>query len=157
MTDDARFEDGGDRPVNLGALDDDDLGVISALVQDAVLTVGQIRWQARHHRLALLVNRLRREDPAARRPVERVRSVLAVDTVLSVTSQGIDPRATDTVLSILALRFEPDPDIAPGGNLVITLAGDGAIRARVEAIDLRLRDVTRPYAAPSGRIPSHDS
>ena len=37
MTEDARFEDGADRPVRLAALDAEDLRVISALVQDSVL------------------------------------------------------------------------------------------------------------------------
>ena len=36
MTEDARFEDGREAPLNLGALDADDLKVISSLAQDAV-------------------------------------------------------------------------------------------------------------------------
>jgi hypothetical protein len=41
------------------------------------------------------------------------------------------------------------------GALVLTFAGDGALRIQVECLDLRLRDVTRPYSAPSGRKPEH--
>ncbi len=65
MTEDARFEDGGEKPLYLGALDLDDLQVISALVQDAVLQGSDIRWQAGQLRLALLVNRVRREGGGA--------------------------------------------------------------------------------------------
>jgi hypothetical protein len=36
------------------------------------------------------------------------------------------------------------------------LAGDGAIALDVEALDIRLDDVTRPYRAPSGKVPHHD-
>jgi len=36
MTEDARFEDGAERPLRLKALDAEDLSVISALAQDAV-------------------------------------------------------------------------------------------------------------------------
>ena len=50
MTEDARFEDGGERPLYLGALDPDDLQVISALVQDAVLPVTEMRWRAGERR-----------------------------------------------------------------------------------------------------------
>ena len=107
MTEDARFEDGGEKPLNLGALDADDLQVLSALVQDAVLTGADLAWDARARRFSLLVNRLRREDvPAAQRagrPVERVRAVLAIEGVLAVSSQGIDRADKDTVLSVMAL------------------------------------------------------
>lgn len=39
--------------------------------------------------------------------------------------------------------------------MIVTLAGDGAIRIAVEALDIMLRDVTRPYRAPSGKKPTH--
>ena len=43
----------------------------------------------------------------------------------------------------------------PSGSLRIVLAGDGEIDVEVEALDLRLEDVTRPYLAPSGKAPTH--
>lgn len=156
MTEDARFEDGGEKPLNLGALDTDDLDVLSALVQDAVLTGADVSWDRKRGRLSLLVNRLRREDAGQHRgdrPVERVRSLLVVDTVMGVSSQGVQRGDADTVLSVLALEFAETE--APSGHIVVTLAGDGAIRATVEAIEVTLRDVTRPYAAPSGKLPDH--
>lgn len=157
MTEDARFEDGGEKPLNLGAFDADDLGILSALVQDGVLTVGDMSWDPRARRLSLLINRLRREDePAAqraRRPVERVRTLMVFDNVTGVSSQGIDRNDRQTVLSILSVEFE-EAD-SPEGNIILTLAGDGALRARVEAIEVRLKDVTKPYVAPSGRAPDH--
>ena len=42
------------------------------------------------------------------------------------------------------------------GYCILTLAGDGAIRLKVEALEASLRDVTLPYIAPSGMIPNHD-
>jgi hypothetical protein len=39
--------------------------------------------------------------------------------------------------------------------VILTLAGDGAIRLSVEALDVTLKDVTRPYVAPSGKLPGH--
>jgi hypothetical protein len=39
------------------------------------------------------------------------------------------------------------------GRVVLTLAGDGAIAAQAECLDVTLRDVTRPYLAPSGKAP----
>ncbi|SMC64579.1 DUF2948 family protein [Primorskyibacter flagellatus] len=157
MTDDAKFEDGGDRPLNLGALDVEDLTVLSSLAQDAVFPITEMRWDRGTGRLALLVNRFRWEDlqsagQTARSP-ERVQSVLMIENVHRVGTQGIDPKDRDTVLSLLALTFEATD--APSGNVILTLAGDGAIRAEVEALDIRLRDVTRPYLAPSRQAPRH--
>jgi len=157
MTTDAKFEDGGEAPLNIGALDSEDLTVISAMVQDAVLPIGEIIWQANQRRLALLINRFRWEDKtnAERqgRPVERVQSLLAFDTVLSVASQGLDRSQKDLVLSVLSITMEN----AENGDcyLTVTLAGDGALRIRVEAVEVHLRDVTRPYAAPSRKSPHH--
>ncbi|MDO6586880.1 DUF2948 family protein [Salipiger sp. 1_MG-2023] len=150
---DARFEDAGGAPLNLGAMDADDLTVLSALLQDAVLTASDIAWQKRHRRLALLVNRLRREDGVHVSPPERVRAMLTVENVLGVSAQGVTPGDTDTVLSILSVSFEPGEE--GSGHVLFTLAGDGALRAKVEALELGLRDVTRPYAAVSGKLPDH--
>lgn len=157
MTEDARFEDGGERPLNLGALDAEDLQVISSLAQDAVLPVTEIRWQAGRRRLGLLLNRIRWEDVEAAkkrgRPVERVQSLLVIDNVLAVASQGVDRADQDMILQVLSISFEPGEDA--DGAVVLTLAGDGALQAKVEALEVSLRDVTRPYLAPSRKLPDH--
>ena len=157
MTKDATFEDGGDRPLNLGAFDDDDLKIVSALVQDAVFPATEMSWRADERRFAILLNRFRWEDAdvAARRKraVERVQTLLVVDNVMSVSSMGIDRTDKDTVLSLMSLSFEPGD--APSGMLHMILAGDGEIRISVEALEVSVRDVTRPYIAPSGATPDH--
>lgn len=159
MTEDATFESGHETPLNLAAFDADDLTVISALAQDAVFPMTEIRWVARRHRFAVLLNRFRWEDRArAHHDPERVQSLLMVENVLAVASQGIDPDDRDTVLSLLTITFEPGGESgdAIGGHLVLTLAGDGALRLEIEALEITLRDVTRPYRAPSGKVPGHD-
>lgn len=154
MTEDATFEDGRERPLNLGALDADDLSVISSLAQDAVFPITEMKWAIRQRRFAILLNRFRWEDAAARTAQpERVQALLSFDTVLEVASQGIDRSDTDTVLSLLSVTFEPTSDGA--GHILLTLAGDGVIRLTVEAIEARLKDVTRPYLAPSKSTPRH--
>jgi hypothetical protein len=157
MAEDARFEDGGERPLRLRALDQGDLAVISALVQDAVFPVTEMRLDQRRRRFALLVNRFRWEDasPAERRgrAFERVQAVLAIEDVRHVATQGIDRRDRDTILSLLAVAFEPGEDGT--GRVVLTLAGDGAVAVDVEALEVTLQDVTRPYIAPSKSRPTH--
>lgn len=148
---DARFEDAGAAPLRLRAMDGEDLQVLSSLVQDAVFPITEMRWDRKRRRFGLLLNRFRWED--ARRPPERVQSVLAAEDVSAVRSQGIDRAERDTVLSLLAASFEPGPDGT--GRVLLTLAGDGLVALEVETLELTLKDVTQPYIAPSGRTPDH--
>jgi hypothetical protein len=154
---DARFEDGGEAPLRLRAFDGADLEVVSSLLQDAVLPITEMTWERRKRRFAMLLNRFRWEDaPAARqrqRAFERVQTVLAVEDVLKVSTQGFDRSEDDLVLSVLALTFEPGEDGT--GRIVITFSGDGAVALDVETLEVTLRDVTRPYVAPSGKAPDH--
>ncbi|NCQ25274.1 MAG: DUF2948 domain-containing protein [Rhodobacteraceae bacterium CG17_big_fil_post_rev_8_21_14_2_50_63_15] len=154
MSQDATFEDGREAPLNLGAMDSDDLEVISSLAQDAVFPITEMTWRPGQRRFGLLVNRFRWEDAGRdRHGPERVQALLVVDNVLGVASQGIDREDKETILSLLAVSFEPRKD--GEGHVVLTLAGDGAIRLSVEALEVRLKDVTRPYRAPSGKVPDH--
>ncbi|RBW58753.1 DUF2948 family protein [Ruegeria sp. A3M17] len=154
---DASFEDGREAPLNLGAEDADDLQVISTLAQDAIFPITEMTWRPSERRFGLLLNRFRWEDKdaAARRdrPFERVQSVLVFDSVLSVASQGVERGDKEMVMSLLSIDFEAGEDGA--GQIMLTLAGDGSIRLSVEALDVTLKDVTRPYQAPSGQAPHH--
>ena len=158
MSQDARFEDGDVvGPLRLMAASADDLPVIAALVQDAVVQASDMSFMAKERRFALLLNRFRWEDKdaatAGGRPLERVQSVLFVDGVLNVKTQGVQPGDADTVLSLLGLAFEPGEDAA--GALTVTFAGDGALRLDVECVDVKLKDVSRPYEARAQRVPQH--
>ena len=158
MVEDARFEDGDAAgPLRLMATSAEDLPVLGALVQDAVVQSSDMSFMKRGRRFALLLNRFRWEDrdaaQAAGRSLERVQSVLFLDSVLGVQSQGIAPDDDDTVLSLLGITFEPTSDGA--GALVLTFAGDGALRFDVECVDVKLKDVSRPYAARAQRVPAH--
>ena len=159
MVDDARFEDAGDEPLRLKALDVEDLNVIAALVQDAVFPASEIRWDRTARRFALLLNRFRWEDAdrakARKRDFERVQSVLVIEDVMAVQSQGVDAADKDMVYALLSVTFIPSEDGM--GRLELTLAGDGVIGVDVEALEVVLRDVTRPYIAPSRKSPTHDA
>lgn len=154
---DARFEDGADQALSLKAESAEDLGVLSALVQDAVLPATEMHWDRRGRTFTLFLNRFRWEDQVAAeragRSFERVRSLLIVTDVLAVASQGFDRTDKDLILSVLSLAWEHGTDGA--GRLTIILAGDGAIAVDAEVLDVGLRDVTRPYEAPSGHAPQH--
>ena len=150
---DARFEDGLEKPLRLIAFDAEDLQVLSAMTQDAVLPVAQMAWQSSERRFALLLNRFRWEARGASQ-AERVQSVLSFEDVKAIQTQGFSRTDPDLVLSLLNITFTP----ATGGTCtcLLTLAGDGAIRLEEEVLEAGLRDVTRPYASPSNRAPNHD-
>lgn len=154
MVEDARFEDGSEAPINIGAFDAEGLEILSSLTQDAVFPVEEMSWGKVKRRFAVLLNRFKWEDGArVQQSPERVQSVLIIDHVLGVSSQGVDRKSRDLVLSLMAITFEAGEDGT--GTLTLTLAGDGAIRLNVEALEVGLRDVTRPYKAVSGRAPDH--
>ena len=158
MTQDAGFNDALDRPLNLGAQDAEDLQVISSLTQDAVLTVDDLKWSRAERQLVFLLKRFRWEDVELAkqqgRDPERVQSLLVIQNATGLASQGIDRKQADIVLSLMSLEYSGAEDGV--GDLILTFSGDGALKAQVDGLDVALRDVTRPYVAPSRQVPNHD-
>ena len=159
MTQDAGFNDALDRPLNLGAQDAEDLQVISSLTQDAVLTVDDLKWNRAERQLVFLLKRFRWEDVELAkqqgRDPERVQSLLVIQNATGLASQGIDRKQADIVLSLMSLEFSVAVDGV--GDLILTFSGDGALKVQVDGLDVALRDVTRPYVAPSKQVPNHDA
>ena len=159
MTQDAGFNDALDRPLNLGAQDTEDLQVISSLTQDAVLTVDDIKWSRAERQLVFLLKRFRWEDVELAkqqgRDPERVQSLLVIQNATGLASQGIDRKQLDIVLSLMSLEFSGAEDGV--GDLILTFSGDGALKVQIDGLDVALRDVTRPYVAPSKQVPNHDA
>jgi hypothetical protein len=136
--------------LRLLAQDAEDLGVISAALQDAVGKLGDIRYEPAAHRLTLALNRFRWE--AGARPAERVRTALQIGGVLSVKMRNLRRDAPQAVVELLAIGFEPGE--APSGVVTLTFAGGGDLRCEVECIDAALADVSAPW--PTQRAPAHD-
>jgi len=158
MTHDAGFNDALERPLNLGAQDAEDLQVISSLTQDAVLTVDDLKWNRAERQVVFLLKRFRWEDVELAkqqgRDPERVQSLLVIQNATGLASQGIDRKQADIVLSLMSLEYSGAEDGV--GNLILTFSGDGALKVQVDGLDVALRDVTRPYVAPSKQVPNHD-
>ncbi|HEX6860029.1 MAG TPA: DUF2948 family protein [Caulobacteraceae bacterium] len=135
--------------LRLIAEDPEDLGVISAALQDAVARVGDITFEPRGRRLTMVFNRFRWEAEGKRG--ERVRSALQLGGVLGVKSRKLRRDAKGAVVELLALTFEPGE--APGGLVTFAFAGGGDLRAEVECVDALLADLTQPWPTP--RKPAH--
>lgn len=136
------------QPLKLLAETEADLSVISAALQDAVAKIGDIAFDARARTLTLALNRYRWEARAA----ERVRAGLQLNGVLSVQSQALRLGARDAVVDVLSVAFQAGE--APGGEILVTFAGGGALRAKVECIDVVLADLSAPWSARTK--PRHD-
>lgn len=152
---DAKFIDSF-TPARLMARDEEDLKVISALLQDAATLAKDVAWLPKERRFAFVANRYRWEAPEAE---ERVRTGVHFDGVERARVRGLDPKNGDRTVTILSLSFEPAEE-PPGGVLHVVCAPDletGAeveIALHVEAIEAGLADMTRPWAA-KGR-PAHE-
>ena len=137
-------------PLRLTAEDADDLKAISALLQDAVLTVADMAWLKKTRRFALVLNRYRWEADGQGRNAKtgtRVRSGLHIENVLKVEAKGIAQDAKETILSLLALTFQPGED--GQGTLTFTFSAGKALRLHVEALDATLTDLSEAWPAKS--------
>jgi hypothetical protein len=134
--------------LKLIALDEDDLKVVSAHVQDAVLKVADLDYRAREKRLVLGLNRFAWEkDARSGKGDERRRAVLHFDRVLKARLNGFDPARPDMVLSLLAITFTPGD--APAGVVELVFSGGAGIRLDVECLEARLADLGAAWEASS--------
>ncbi len=154
---DAKFEDAAGTALRLRACDADDLRVVSMFVQDAVFHKAETSWDKRRREFAVLLSRFRWESaPQAEKKVsglKRVRAVLRVADILSLSSVDFAGETAPDAFSILELAFESGDGGA--GRLVMILSGDREIAFEVECIEVSLTDVSSPYPAVSRSPPDH--
>lgn len=127
--------------LKLLALDDEDLTVISAAMQDAVLRVEDIEFDKNNNQFLILANRFAWEKRKGflKKHHERRRTVLAFKRVNGVKMRGFNAGNDDQVLSLLALRFL-ETDEGPEGELELIMSGNAGILLDVECIEVQLTD-----------------
>lgn len=135
--------------LKLVALDEEDLEVVSAHMQDAVMKVADLDYSARDKRFVAAMNRFAWEESGGflKRHNERRRSVLHFESVLAVKTTGITRDKPDEVLSLLAIRFQPSE--APAGVIELIFSGGAAIRLEVEYVEARMADLGAAWQASS--------
>lgn len=146
--------------LKLMAVDEEDLGILSAHCQDAVVRGADVTYRIGERRFVLVLNRFVWEKETARRRSpfrsraehERRRSVLHFDRVTAVSSRGLSKDDPDAVLALLAVLFHPAD--APSGTVELVFAGGAAIRLSVECIEAQLADVGGAWSTPSR--PDHE-
>ncbi|MDR3476251.1 MAG: DUF2948 family protein [Devosia sp.] len=131
--------------LKLLALDSDDLDVIAATTQDAVVRVPDMAYAVGDKRFALLMNRYAWEIEGGRNSGQRKRTALSFGRVNTVATAGINMNAAEGVLELLDIRFEPTDE--PAGNVELRFAGGGTIRLGVECLEARLEDLGAAWSA----------
>ena len=134
--------------LRLTALDSEDLAIISAQMQDAVLLAGDMSYDPKRKQFVVLANRFAWDD--AETP-QRRRTGLHFDRVLKVTTLNMSHLEKDEVLSLLSVTFaELD---APAGEVLLSFAEGATIRLSVECLEAQMSDLGPAWAAVA--VPSH--
>ena len=135
--------------LKLIALDDQDLSIVSAHVQDAVMKVSDLEFLPAAKRFVLTMNRFVWEAKTGlfRRHNERRQAVLHFDRVLGVKTNGIARNKPAEILSLLAISFIGID--RPAGIVELIFSGGGTIMLDVECIEARLADIGGAWEATS--------
>jgi len=148
--------------LRLIALDAEDLAVLSAHLQDAVLRVGEMSYLPKEKRFVAIANRFDWAEAAeaskskSRSDVkfERRRAGIRFERVNGAKLTGIDLKDKRAVLALLAITFQSAGDTeSPEGDVTLTFSGGAAIRLNVECIEVELKDLGAAWS--TDRSPEH--
>ncbi len=138
--------------LKLVAFDAEDLAIISAHLQGATLTVGDLAFLPLDKRFALVASRVpsawaMSEAPARGELCQQRRMTgLHFNRVLKVATRGIDRSRPQDRLDIVAIAFTASD--RPAGQVTILLTGDRDVRLDVECLEAACSDMGK--AAPAG-------
>jgi len=124
----------------------EDLTIVSSLMQDTTVLVGDMAWLPAENRFALVGNRYRWEKKGwFRRPKgERVRTALHFTGINSAQLTGIDLQQKDLVLDLLNIEAH---ETGVGVSILLNFAGEASIRLSAEAVDALVSDLTGAWEA----------
>ena len=118
----------------------EDLKVISAHLQDAIVSVSDIAHLKRNRIFLIQLNRFMWEDveQGVFRKNKRIRTVLKFDHVIKVSSKNIDFNKKDKFLDFLAIESREMADKTLEMNLIFS--GNSVIKILTEVIEVTLDD-----------------
>lgn len=141
--------------LKLVALDKDDIEIVSAHVQDALVKTADIWWQPREHRFIMALSRFDWMNAAdaqgAKNPglvaadYRRCRTALRFERVKACKCRGLNQSDKHAVLNLLAVEFAGGD--SPAGTVTLTFSGGGAIRLEVECLEAELVDLGEVFTA----------
>ena len=144
--------------LKIAALDADDLLIVSAHLQDAIVRPVEASLDRKTQTFVMPLRRFvweKKKRWLGRARGERRLAALSIARVSAVRSTGIDQLAEETVLNLLAIRFTPKAENDdPSGTIELTFSAGAAIALDVECIELRLADLGAAWQTESR--PAHD-
>jgi len=131
--------------LKLLATSDQDLRVVAAHLQDAIVEIQDIASLKKNRIFLIQLNRFMWEDveKGVFRKNKRIRTVLKFDNVISVLSKNINTKEDKTFLDFLTIESKLLPDRSYEIKLIF--AGDGVIKIKAEVIDVTLDDQGSPW------------
>ena len=138
--------------LKLLALNDNDLKVLSAHLQDSVVLVNDMIFLKKSRTFLMMVNRFMWEDieRGIFRENKRIRCAVKFENVLEVKSRNISQKKKDKILELLSIDSEVKNNKK---ELLITFAGNNEIVLMVEEINILLDDVGIPWKVK--HVPKH--
>ena len=126
--------------LKLIARTEEDLRVVSAHLQDSIVSTSDIASLKKNKIFLMQLSRFMWEDveKGVFRKNKRIRTVLKFDYVLKVFSKNINQKKKDNFLDFLAIETIKMPD--NNYEMKITFAGDSIIRIITEVIEVTLDD-----------------
>ena len=140
--------------LRLLATSDEDLRVIAAHLQDAILTVKDAANLKKNRIFLIQLNRFMWEDveKGVFRKNKRIRTVLKFDNVIRVLSKNINLNKNEKFLDFLTIESNPLPD--KSYEIKLIFSGDSVIKVQTEVIDATLDDQGSPWETKTQ--PKHD-
>ena len=138
--------------LKLRAADAEDLAVMSACLQDAVVAIRETKYLPAERRFVFIANRFRWEDANRDRAVEgtpiyeRVHCGVCFEGVKAVRQRGLVQKRRGQIVSLLALE-------AGEGTIDLVCSAGIVIRLEVDGILCHLRDIDEPW--PTQSRPAH--
>jgi hypothetical protein len=138
--------------LKLVAMESEDLAIVSAHLQDAVVKVSEMAYLPGEKRFAMVVNRFDWIAASEKAKAVRRRAGLHFERVLAARTRNLDLKDAETVVNLLAVEFAGKD--APSGTITLYFSGDAAIQLDVECIEMAMRDLGPEWAAK--KRPQHD-
>ena len=126
--------------LKLIALDGEDIAVVSAHLQDAVVKAADIHWRPAEKRVIVGLNRFDWEAANGASPqFRRRRAALRFERVSACKCRNCTPVEKGQVLNLLAVSFEETDQ--PAGVITLLFSGGAALRLEVECLEAELADL----------------
>ena len=140
--------------LKLLATSDEDLRVIAAHLQDAIVSVQDIANLKKNRIFLIQLNRFMWEDveKGVFRKNKRIRTVLKFDNVISVLSKNINIKDNKSFLDFLTIESNLLPD--KSYEIKLIFSGDSVIKINAEVIDVTLDDQGSSWESKTQ--PKHD-